>query len=146
MASSQNKKVLADLAEDPHEVMGINTRVELARANQCLRKRLPSSICWRGLPSLIPETTYIDRQVKIGRDTVIYPNCYLLGNTSLGMGCVVEPGCKITDTQVGNFVTIKASSVISESVIEDRVEVGPFAHLRPQTFCGRVRGLETSWK
>jgi len=51
----------------------------------------------------------------------------------LGIGCRVEPGCKITDTQVGSFVTIKASSVISESVIENRVEVGPFAHLRPQT-------------
>jgi bifunctional UDP-N-acetylglucosamine pyrophosphorylase/glucosamine-1-phosphate N-acetyltransferase len=80
-----------------------------------------------------PLTTYIDRGVEIGKDTVIYPNCYLLGKTSLGEGCLVEPGCKLTDTRVGNFVTIKTSSVISESVIEDRVEVGPFAHLRPLT-------------
>jgi bifunctional UDP-N-acetylglucosamine pyrophosphorylase/glucosamine-1-phosphate N-acetyltransferase len=86
-----------------------------------------------GVTLMDPLTTYIDRGVEIGKDTVIYPNCYLLGKTSLGEGCLVEPGCKLTDTRVGNFVTIKTSSVISESVIEDRVEVGPFAHLRPLT-------------
>jgi len=106
--------------------------VELARANQCLRKKIAEQHMLEGVTLIDPETTYIDRWVKIGRDTVIYPNCYLLGRTSLGIGCVVEPGCKISDTQVGNFVNIKASSVIEESVIEDRVEVGPLAHLRPQ--------------
>jgi len=71
--------------------------------------------------------------VKIGRDSVIHPNCHLLGNTSLGKGCLIEPGCKIADTRVGDQVVIKASSVISQCRIEDRVEVGPFAHLRPET-------------
>ncbi len=132
MASSQNKKVLPVLADDPMEVMGVNTRVELARASQFLRKKIAEQHMLEGVTLIDPEATYIDRQVKIGRDTVIYPNCYLLGRTSLGTGCVVEPGCKITDTQVGNFVNIKASSVIEESVIEDRVNVGPFAHLRPE--------------
>jgi bifunctional UDP-N-acetylglucosamine pyrophosphorylase/glucosamine-1-phosphate N-acetyltransferase len=132
MASSQNKKVFAVLVDDPMEVMGINTRVELARANQCLRKKIAEQHMLEGVTLMDPETAYIDRRVKIGRDTVIYPNCYLLGRTSLGIGCVVEPGCKITDTQVGNFVNIKASSVVEESVIEDRVDVGPLAHLRPQ--------------
>ena len=132
VASSQNKKALPVLVDDPMEVMGINTRVELARANQCLRKKIAEQHMLEGVTLIDPETTYIDRQVKIGRDTVIYPNCHLLGRTSLGISCVVEPGCKITDTQVGNFVNIKASSVIEESVIEDRVEVGPLAHLRPQ--------------
>jgi bifunctional UDP-N-acetylglucosamine pyrophosphorylase/glucosamine-1-phosphate N-acetyltransferase len=86
-----------------------------------------------GVTLMDPLTTYIDRGVVIGKDTMISPNCYLLGKTFLGEGCLVEPGCKLTDTRVGNFVTIKTSSVISESVIEDRVEVGPFAHLCPLT-------------
>ena len=133
MASSQDKSVFPVLADNPAEVMGINTRVELARASQCLRRKITEKHMLEGVTLIDPGTTYIDRQVKIGQDTVIYPNNYLLGSTSLGKGCVVEPGCKLTDTQVGNFVTIKASSVISESVIEDRVDVGPFAHLRPQT-------------
>jgi bifunctional UDP-N-acetylglucosamine pyrophosphorylase/glucosamine-1-phosphate N-acetyltransferase len=86
-----------------------------------------------GVTLMDPQATYIDHDVEIGKDTVVYPNCFLSGKTSLGRGCVVEPGCKITDARVGNFVTIKASSVITESVLEDRVVVGPFAHLRPET-------------
>jgi len=132
IAKSKNKKAMPVLADDPKEVMGINTRVELARANQCIRKKIAEQHMLEGVTLIDPETAYIDLGVTIGRDTVIYPNCYLLGRTSLGIGCVVEPGCKITDTQVGNFVKIKASSVIEESVIEDRVDVGPLAHLRPQ--------------
>lgn len=132
-ASSQGKKAMAYVAEEPFEVMGINTRLDLAKANQYLRQKIAERHMLEGVTLMDPQTTYIDRQVEIGRDTTIYPNCYLLGKTSLGEGCVVEPGCKLTNTRVGNFVIIKASSVISESVIEDRVEVGPFAHLRPQT-------------
>ena len=86
-----------------------------------------------GVTLMDPAATYIDRGVEIGQDTVIYPNCFLLGRTSLGVSCVIEPGCKIVDARIGNAVTVKASSVISESVIEDQVEIGPFAHLRPQT-------------
>jgi bifunctional UDP-N-acetylglucosamine pyrophosphorylase/glucosamine-1-phosphate N-acetyltransferase len=132
-ASSQGKKAYAFLAEDPIEVMGINTRLDLARANQVLWQKIAQRHMLAGVTLMDPQTTYIDRDAEIGKDTVIYPNCYLLGKTSLGEGCVVEPGCKLTDARVGNFVTIKASSVITESVLEDRVAVGPFAHLRPET-------------
>jgi bifunctional UDP-N-acetylglucosamine pyrophosphorylase/glucosamine-1-phosphate N-acetyltransferase len=132
-ASAEKKKVLPFLAKDALEVMGINTRVELARANQGMRKKIAERHMLEGVTLIDPETAYIDREVKIGRDSVIYPNCHLLGKTSLGMGCLIEPGCKIANTQAGNRVTIKASSVITECRIEDHVEVGPFAHLRPET-------------
>ncbi len=132
-AAKQNKKVGAFLVAENSEVMGINTRQDLARANQILRDRIAEQHMLSGVTLIDPQNTYIDYEVQIGRDTVIYPNCYLMGKTSLGQNCVVEPGCKIMDTKVGNFVTIKASSVISESILEDRVEVGPLAHLRPQT-------------
>jgi bifunctional UDP-N-acetylglucosamine pyrophosphorylase/glucosamine-1-phosphate N-acetyltransferase len=132
-ANLERKKAFPFLAETPLEVMGINTRVELARASQDMRRKIAEHHMLEGVTLIDPETTYIDREVRIGRDTVIYPSCYLLGRTSLGAGCVIEPGCKLTNTRAGNNVTIKASSVISESVIEDRVEVGPFVHLRPQT-------------
>ena len=132
-ASSEKKKVFPFLVEDSLEVMGINTRVELAKANQSMRRKIAEQHMLEGVTLIDPEATYIDREVKIGRDTVIYPNCYLMGKTSLGKSCIIEPGCKISNTQVGNQVTIKVSSVISESWIEDHVEVGPFAHLRPET-------------
>jgi len=132
-ASAEKKRVFPSLVEDSLEVMGINTRVELAKANQAMKKKIAEQHMLDGVTLIDPETTYIDRDVKIGRDSVIYPNCYLLGKTILGTGCVIEPGCKLANTQVGNQVTIKVSSVISESRIEDHVEVGPFAHLRPET-------------
>jgi bifunctional UDP-N-acetylglucosamine pyrophosphorylase/glucosamine-1-phosphate N-acetyltransferase len=132
-ASAEKKRVFPFLAQDSLEVMGINTRVELARASQGMRRKIAERHMLEGVTLIDPETAYIDREVKIGRDTVIHPNCHLLGNTSLGVGCSIEPGCKIANTQVGNRVIIKASSVISECRIEDRVEVGPFAHLRPET-------------
>lgn len=132
-ALEERKKVGALFLADNSEVMGINTRQDLARASQILRERIAEQHMLAGVTLIDPQNTYIDYEVQIGRDTVIYPNCYLMGKTSLGQNCVVEPGCKITDTKIGNFVTIKASSVINESILEDRVEVGPFAHLRPQT-------------
>jgi bifunctional UDP-N-acetylglucosamine pyrophosphorylase/glucosamine-1-phosphate N-acetyltransferase len=132
-ASAEKKRVFPFLAQDSLEVMGINTRVELARASQGMRRKIAERHMLEGVTLIDPETAYIDREVKIGRDTVIHPNCHLLGKTSLGVGCSIEPGCKISNTQVGNRVTIKTSSVISECRIEDRVEVGPFAHLRPET-------------
>jgi bifunctional UDP-N-acetylglucosamine pyrophosphorylase/glucosamine-1-phosphate N-acetyltransferase len=132
-ASTQGKKAYAFLAEDSGEVMGINTRLDLARANQILWQRIAKRHMLAGVTLMDPQTAYIDRDVEIGKDTVIYPNCYLLGKTSMGEGCVVEPGCKLMDARVGNFATIKAFSVITESVLEDRVSVGPFSHLRPET-------------
>ena len=132
-ASAEKKKVFPFLAGDPLEVMGINTRVELARANQGMRRKIAERHMLEGVTLIDPETAYIDREVRIGRDTVIHPNCHLLGKTTLGTGCVIEPGCKIADTQAGDRVTVKASSVITQCRIEDHVEVGPFAHLRPET-------------
>ena len=99
---------------------------------QYLRQKINDRHLLDGVTLIDPATTYIDREVVIGRDTVIYPNCFLLGKTILGEGCVVEPGCKIQDTRMGKAVIIKASSVMTESILEDGVEVGPFAHLRPR--------------
>ncbi len=132
-AGAQGRKAIAHVTEEPLEVMGINTRIDLARANEHLRMKIGARHMLAGVTLLDPHTTYIDYGVKIRKDTILYPNCYLLGSTEIGEGCVVEPGCKLTDARVGDRVTIKAHSVISESVIEDGVDVGPFAHLRPLT-------------
>ncbi len=133
LAASRGERAGGYVAENPFEVMGINTRADLAKAAQYLRRKINERHLLDGVTLIDPAATYIDRGVHIGRDTVIYPNCFLLGRTTLGEGCVVEPGCKIQDTRVGRAAVIKTSSVMTESVIEDGVEVGPFAHLRPQT-------------
>ena len=133
LANSRGEKAGGYVAENPFEVMGINTRADLAKVAQYLRQKINERHLLDGVTLIDPATTYIDREVVIGRDTMIYPNCFLLGKTILGEGCVVEPGCKIQDTRIGKTVIIKASSVMTESILEDGVEVGPFAHLRPQT-------------
>lgn len=132
-AASQGKKTLAVLTENSLEVLGINTRVDLARTAQEVRARIAEEHMLAGVTLIDPRVTYIDRGVTIGQDTVLYPNCFLLGKTSLGEGCIVEAGCKITDSRIGDHVTIKTSSVITESIIENHVEVGPLAHLRPES-------------
>ena len=131
-ANAQEEKTFGYVADNPFEVMGINTRSDLAKAAQYMRQKINERHMLDGVTLIDPATTYIDQTVEIGRETVIYPNCFLMGKTFLGESCVIEPGCKIVDTRVGNSVTVKVSSVISESVIADQVEIGPFAHLRPQ--------------
>lgn len=137
LAEERGETAAGCAARDPLEVMGINTRADLARAAQALRQRINERHLLEGVTLLDPGATYIDREVQIGRDTVIHPNCHLLGKTALGEGCVVEPGCKIQDTLVGKGAVIKAASVITGSVIGDEAEVGPFAHLRPRSILGK---------
>ncbi len=119
--------------DDPDEVLVVNDRVDLAMANRILRDRIIKKLMLEGVTFIDPQVTYIDKRVKIGRDTVVYPNCYLQGKTIIGEECIIEAGTKIVDSEIGNSVIIKVSSVISESIIKEGATIGPFAHLRPQT-------------
>ena len=133
LASSRGERVGGYVAENSFEVMGINTRADLAEAARYLRQKINERHLLAGVTLIDPATTYIDREVVIGQDTVIYPNCFLLGRTTLGEGCVVEPGCNIQDTRVGKAAILRAYSMLSESIIEEGAEIGPFAQLQPQT-------------
>ena len=79
-----------------------------------------------------PATTYIDDEVKIGKDTVIYPNVTIQKNTEIGENCEILSGTRIIDSKILNNVRIE-NSVIEESIIENGVTIGPFAHLRPKS-------------
>jgi bifunctional UDP-N-acetylglucosamine pyrophosphorylase/glucosamine-1-phosphate N-acetyltransferase len=115
------------------EVMGINTRVDLAMANETLRQDKVRVLMLSGVTVIDPRTAFIDRRVEVGRDTVLYPNCFLQGKTTVGERCTVEPNTKISDSIIGDEVIIRANSVVTESKIEDQAVIGPFAHLRPLT-------------
>ena len=82
LANLRGERAGGYVAENPFEVMGINTRVDLAKAAQYLRQKINERHQLEGVTLLDPATTYIDREVLIGRDTVIYPNCFLLGRTT----------------------------------------------------------------
>jgi len=133
MAVKERKKVSALVVDDPDEVMGINDRIDLAKADLIMRQRINNELMKEGVTIIDPTVTYIDREVKIGRDTVIYPNCIIKGSTVIGEGCLIESGSTIVDSEIGNGVVVRSCSVITESRVKDRVQVGPFAHLRPET-------------
>jgi bifunctional UDP-N-acetylglucosamine pyrophosphorylase/glucosamine-1-phosphate N-acetyltransferase len=137
IANQQGKRAYGFAVEDPTEVMGINTRVDLAKADEILRNELLTQMMLDGVTIVDPKTTYIDKTVRVGRDTTIYPNCYLQGETIIGERCIVEPNSQITDSKISGDVVIKTSSVIAESTIEDGASIGPFARLRPGTVVKR---------
>jgi len=131
IAGKKGLKCSAHKVLDPVEVMGINTRMDLAVANEALRQEKVKSMMLSGVTIIDPKTTYIDRMVEVGRDSVIYPNCVFKGSTKIGDRCMIETNVSISDSMIGNEVTIRPNCVITESKIEDGVSIGPFAHLRP---------------
>ncbi|VAV84180.1 N-acetylglucosamine-1-phosphate uridyltransferase / Glucosamine-1-phosphate N-acetyltransferase [hydrothermal vent metagenome] len=133
LAYSQGKRVKAFTHLDPEEVMGINNRLELARAGMFMRERINEEHMLAGVSFIDPSTAYIDYGVKIGEDVAIYPNVHLGGATVVGEGSVIEEGVKIKDSRVGIGAVIKSHSVIESSVLGDDVQAGPFARLRPGT-------------
>ncbi len=119
------------LHTDFREVSGINNRAELAEIEKTLRKRTVSKLMLDyGVTFIDPKHTYVHTSVKIGRDTIIYPNVTLEGKTEIGDGCVIRSGSRLTDAKIGTNVQILDNCVIVDSEVSDNCAVGPMAHLR----------------
>jgi bifunctional UDP-N-acetylglucosamine pyrophosphorylase/glucosamine-1-phosphate N-acetyltransferase len=127
----KKEKVLAICHGEPEEVLGVNTRQELAHASGAVYARKAEELQARGVTVLDASRTWVDPRVRIGRDSILYPNVIIEGPTILGEGCVVLPGCRIVGCRIGRDVQIKDHSVLLDSRIGDGAQVGPFAHLRP---------------
>ncbi len=134
LAIKEGKPAAAVVTDDFQEVKGINDRIELAEADQAMRQRILMRHMLEGVSIIDPGSTYIDFGVSIGQDTVIHPNTSIRGTSAIGSNCSIDMNCIITNSVIGNGVHIKPSSVINESHISDSVTIGPFAHLRPQTY------------
>jgi bifunctional UDP-N-acetylglucosamine pyrophosphorylase/glucosamine-1-phosphate N-acetyltransferase len=118
---------------EPVEVMGVNDRLQLAEAGMVIRTRINEALMLAGTTIIDPATTYIDQGVRVGRDTTIQPNVHISGDTAIGNNCLIEPSVVIRNCRIGNSVTIKAGSVMTDAIIHDDVAIGPMAHLRPGT-------------
>jgi bifunctional UDP-N-acetylglucosamine pyrophosphorylase/glucosamine-1-phosphate N-acetyltransferase len=121
--------VQALVTDDMAETIGINTRIHLAEAEAAMRQRINRAHMLEGVTLVDPSATYIEPDVKIGRDTVIWPNTYLRGKTVIGEGCIIGPNTIAEDTTIGNYCEILAA-VMDRAVVEDNVGIGPFARLR----------------
>ncbi|MPZ14153.1 MAG: UDP-N-acetylglucosamine diphosphorylase/glucosamine-1-phosphate N-acetyltransferase [Chloroflexi bacterium] len=124
--------VRAVKVQDPREVLGVNTRAELAVAEAVVRERVTSRLMEAGVSLVDPASTFVDESVVIGQDVVIHPQCYLRGETVVGDGCVLGPGTEVIDSRIGRNVRIWWS-VVEGADVGPRVQIGPYSRIRPST-------------
>ncbi len=131
LARKKKRSVAALLCGDPDEVMGVNSRYDLSRAEAVMRQRTNRRWMLEGVTMLDPGTIFVGSEASLGRDVVLYPNVRIEGRTKIGDACVIYPGTRIVDSVIASHVTVKDCSVIEESNVASRAIIGPFAHLRP---------------
>ena len=127
---ARNERVLAHIAADSNEVLGCNTRNELAETDRVLRARKSAELMDSGVTMYLPETIFIDPDVVAGPDTVIEPGAQLLGKTRIGERCKIGAGSILRDARVDDDATIGAHSNLESCRVAARAHVGPFARLR----------------
>ncbi|MBI3935148.1 MAG: bifunctional UDP-N-acetylglucosamine diphosphorylase/glucosamine-1-phosphate N-acetyltransferase GlmU [Acidobacteria bacterium] len=131
LLAARGHRVAGYKASDSSEIIGINSRAELARVDSLLRARKARQLMLSGVTMFSPETVRIDPDVRVGADTEIEPGAILLGRTRIGKDCRIGAYSVITDSELADEVTIRPSCVITESRIARGASIGPFAHLRP---------------
>ncbi|WP_143317542.1 bifunctional UDP-N-acetylglucosamine diphosphorylase/glucosamine-1-phosphate N-acetyltransferase GlmU [Clostridium sp. HBUAS56017] len=129
-------KRIGAVVTDYEDTIGVNSRVQLAEAEEILRNRINEKHLNNGVTLIDPRTTYIGVDVKIGKDTIVYPNNIFEGNTVIAENCTILQGCRIKDSIIAKGVEIQ-SSVILESRIGENTTVGPFAYIRPESSIGK---------
>ncbi|MEO7191728.1 MAG: bifunctional UDP-N-acetylglucosamine diphosphorylase/glucosamine-1-phosphate N-acetyltransferase GlmU [Vicinamibacterales bacterium] len=122
--------------ENPEELRGVNTRVDLAELGRALLDRKRRSLMLGGVTLEDPSTTYVEAGVLVGEDTIIGPGVRLTGRTSIGARCRIHAGSRITSSTLGDDVTVLDHCVVVESAVEAHASIGPFAHLRPGSDVG----------
>jgi len=121
------------LISDPRVALGVNTQLELARATQMAFQRKARRLLDSGVMMLQPDMVFCEDQVTVAPGTVLYPQVHLKGATKIGAMCVIEPGCMVNDSTLGDHVHVKAGCYLDGAKVAGNVDLGPYAHLRPGT-------------
>jgi bifunctional UDP-N-acetylglucosamine pyrophosphorylase/glucosamine-1-phosphate N-acetyltransferase len=129
--AGKGETVLAQIAPDPREVLGCNTRADLAEVDRIFREWKRNALMAAGVSIQLPETVLIDPEVIAGEDTVIEPAVHLLCKTKIGARCLIRTGSVLTNAVLGDDVIVEPHCVIANSRLDEHVTVGPFARLRP---------------
>jgi len=130
LATTEGARVAAYCTDDPEEGMGVNTRVELAAAEDVVRRRIRERHMLAGVTFHDPASSFVDADVDIAPDVVIDRGCILEGRTRIGTGTRIGPYAIVRDTRIGERCRVEAS-VLEGATLEDDVTVGPYSHLRP---------------
>ena len=133
---AQGRGVETVRLEDSREILGVNSRRELADVSAILRTNRNEELMAAGVSIVDPASAWVGPDVVIGADTVLHPNVYLEGRTRVGSNCVIHSGVRIIDSTIDDGAVINNHCVITESHIDKHAQIGPFAHLRPQCSIG----------
>jgi len=136
MLVRDGKRVVPVVADNHRHVLGINDRVELAHARREMNERLCAKYMRDGVTIIDPDTTYLEPELVIGRDTIVYPNTSLGRLSEVGERCVVGPNVRLSNAKLGKGVEVR-ESVIIDSEVGDAATIGPFAHLRGGAVLGQ---------
>jgi len=128
-------RIGAVVCADHNEILGINSRAELALAESIANHRKCAELMAAGVTIIDPDDTYVQDTVKVGPDTILFPQTFLLGTTEIGSGCKIGPWSHISDCLIENDVTVKASFA-DASRIRSGSKIGPFSHIRPKSDLG----------
>lgn len=131
------ERVMAVDVGDYQEIIGINNRCHLAVAHEILQKRIRERWMMAGVTMINPESIIIDDTVQLGTDVILEPGTHLRGKTIIGNNCRIGPNCYISDSRLGENVTV-LYSVITETEVGDNTRVGPYAHLRGGVIIGEA--------
>jgi len=131
--AGQKQKIGAFKAAFAEEILGINTRQELAAVDRVLRRRTCEALMAAGVTIVDPATTYIDADVVIGADTVIYPSVQIYGKTSIGEDATIRSFSRVSNSKLGNRTEVLEGCIVVDSTLGDDVCIGPYAHLRMGT-------------
>ncbi|WP_213809533.1 bifunctional UDP-N-acetylglucosamine diphosphorylase/glucosamine-1-phosphate N-acetyltransferase GlmU [Jeotgalicoccus sp. WY2] len=130
LLSSKGARVGVFVTADNDEIINVDNRIMLARASELLRKHINEKHLEQGVTIIDPANTYIDESVRIGMDTIIYPNTVIKGDTVIGENVIISANCEISDSMIGDNTEIK-HSVVTDAEVGSGTTVGPYAQLRP---------------
>ena len=135
IAIYRRKKLTVEtlMVENPEEIRGINSRTELAEVSRLVRQTKNEELMAAGVTLIDPSTTYIEPDVEIGPDTVIHPGVTIEGSTKIGSACEIQGNVRISDSEIGDRVTVNNFCLIVGARVAEGAAIGPFAHLRPDT-------------
>ena len=122
--------------DDPREILGVNSRRELADVSAILRSDTLEALMASGVTIVDPATTFLGVDVTIGADTVIHAGVHLEGRTQIGSNCEIQSSVRIVNSTIDDGVAVNNFCLILDSHVARGAKIGPFAHLRPQSDVG----------
>lgn len=123
------------VAQDCAEIQGINSRVQLAQGEAYMREKINEYWMNQGVTIIDPKITYIQKDVIIGQDTILYPGVQLEGKTEIGKNCIIGANSRIVSSRIGDDVEIQYSTIL-DSVVKNQAKIGPYAYIRPNSEIG----------